>query len=185
MSINLKKDEGINLSKTQPGLAKVRVCLGWTTSEKADLDVSAFGLTAVSGQPKLVSEDYFVFYNHKVTADDAVKHLGDNRTGKGDGDDEIIEVDLTKVDAAVQELSFVVTIDSPTGCNFGKLVDAFIRIVNDADGSEMAIYDLDAQFSQETAVQFGSLFRKGSDWEFKAIGAGFNATLGDFVGQYQ
>jgi tellurium resistance protein TerD len=186
MSINLTKGDGINLTKEVPGLTKVRVGLGWTPPENVDLDVSMFGLTAASGSPKLVSEDYFIFFNNKQTSDGSVKHLGDNRTGAGDGDDETIAVDLTKVNADVQELSFIVTIYSPSGYNFGKVKDAYIRIVNDVTGVEMAKYDLDAQFTDESAVQFGSMFRnpKG-EWEFKAIGAGFVAKLEDFVAQYQ
>lgn len=188
MSIDLKKGQGVNLSKQAPGLNKIRVGLGWGESNPVmDLDVCMFGLRLVNGAPKLHSEDYFIFYNHKESSDGAVKHLGDNRTGAGTGDDETILIELAKVNADVLDLSLFVTIydEKNMGYNFGKVAEAYIRILDDATGVEIAKYKLNEQFTNESALQFGSLVRNGSDWEFKAVGAGYVADLGAILGQYQ
>lgn len=192
MTINLKKGEGINLTKTAPALRVIRVGLGWDKrggfGADFDLDASVFicRLNA-SNEPKLIADEYFVFYNNKVSPDGAVSHSGDNRTGDAGGDDETIIVDLGKMHADAREVSFIVTIhDADTrGQNFGQIQNAYIRLYDDATGKVVADYDLDEMFSQETAVQFGSFFKANGEWSFKAVGAGYKLGLGDFVEGYR
>lgn len=190
MAINLKKGESINLSKREPTLRIIRVGLGWDKSNSGgadfDLDVSVFvcQLNAAK-EPKLLGDDYFVFYNNKQSPDGAVTHSGDNRSGNGAGDDESIIVDLSKIHANGQEISFVVTIHEADARrqSFGQIQNAYIRLY---DGDKVvADYDLDAMFSNETAVQFGSFFKLDNEWLFKAVGAGYCLTLNDFVEGYQ
>lgn len=184
--VNLSKGEGINLSKASPGLSKVRIGLGWEASP-LDLDASVFVCKMNSAnEPKLVSDNHFIFYNNKSTPNGSVIHSGDNRTGDGDGDDETIKVDLSKLESEVAEISVIVTIHEALarGHNFGKLSSAYIRIYNDETGEAIAEYDLDANFGQETAVQFGSLVKTNGSWEFKAVGAGYKLDLGAFYAGY-
>lgn len=183
MSINLQKDQTVSLTKEVPGLSKVRIGLGWDTN--IDLDASCFGLSVASGSPKLVSDDYFVFFNNLRSADGAIRHSGDNRTGDVAGDDETITVDLTAVNKDVTEIAVFVTIYNQPGKTFSMVKDAYIHIVNDANGSEIARYDLTTQFTNENCLQFGSLFYDGKEWQFKALGAGYVAELGDVVAQYK
>lgn len=199
---NLVKDQRFNLTKNAPGMKNLRVELGWKppVGVKADIDVSMFGLyTKPDGNPSLVCDDYFVFFGHHsredkvakglakyiVTDDGAVQYLGDDRgstNGTKSTETMILSVDL--INSAVMENSFIVTIDSPAGMTFGQIGDAYIKLIDDDTNVELAQYDLDEQFTNETAVQFGSLFRTSAGWEFKAIGAGFKNTLGDFVDMY-
>lgn len=193
MAIKLSKGQGINLSKAAPSLKRVRIGLGWDTPElynghPFDLDVSAFicQLNA-AGEPKLISDEHLVFYNNLKSPNGAVVHSGDNRTGAGDGDDETIVVDLPLLDAQAMEISFIVTIhEAPERKqNFGLVRNAFIRLYDDLTGMLVAGYDLDSSFASETAAQFGSLYRRDGEWHFKAVGAGYRLTLGDFVEGYQ
>lgn len=192
MAINLEKGGRINLSKDNPNLKKIRVGLGWDanqfdTGADFDLDASAFVCTTNgSGNPTLISDEFLVFYNHKATPDNAVVHSGDNRTGSGAGDDETITVDLAKMDANATEISFIVTIHEAItrGQNFGQVNNSYISIYDDETGTELAKYALEEEFSTETAVQFGSLYKKDGNWLFKAIGSGFKKGLGDFVALY-
>lgn len=191
MAINLKKGDGINLTKTEPALRNIRVGLGWdkrTGGGDFDLDASVFicRLNAAN-EPKLIADEYFVFYNNKQSPDGGVTHSGDNRTGDAGGDDETIRVSLDKIHADAREISFIVTIHDAVarGQNFGQIQNAYIRLYDDATGRVVAEYDLDEMFSQETAVQFGSFFRQNGEWSFKAVGAGYRLDLGDFVGGYQ
>lgn len=194
MGINLTKGGNINLSKSNPGLKRVRFGLGWDTNAydtggEFDLDASVFVCkNNASGQPKLLSDSHFIFYNNKSDPEGGVTHTGDNRTGAGDGDDESVIVDLGKISSSAEEVSFIVTIHEADirRQNFGQVRNSYIAVYNDETGEELARYRLEDDFSTQTAVQFGSLYRRdGGEWVFKAVGAGFNKGLGDFVGLYQ
>jgi tellurium resistance protein TerD len=188
MPINLSKGQRIDLSKEAPGLSNAWVGLGWDinatdTGSGFDLDASVF---MVGAGGKIPSDPYFIFYNNKNSPDGSVQHLGDNRTGEGSGDDELVEVNLNKVDASVQELIFVVTIHEATQRrqNFGQVRNSYIRIADSTTEQEIARYDLDEDFSTETAIEFGKLYRKDGTWRFQAVGQGYNAGLDKFVQQY-
>ena len=189
MGINLTKGGRINLSKTVPSLKRVGVGLGWdanttNTGSAVDLDASVFGLT--SGQ-KLKDDNWFIFYNNLESPGKAVVHSGDNKTGTGAGDDEFVTVDLEKMDGTgVEELSFVVTIHEATQRkqNFGQVNKSYIRILDMDTGTELARYDLEEDFSTETALQFGSLYLKDGSWGFKAVGQGYSKGLDEFVTAY-
>lgn len=188
MTINLSKGERINLSKEAPTLKKAAIGLGWNTNvtdtgSAFDLDASVFMLSATG---KIPSEKYFVFYNNPNSPDGSVKHMGDNRTGAGEGDDELIAVDLSKVDLSVEEIVFVVTIHEAVARrqNFGQVQKSYIRIFDLDAKKEVARYDLDEDFSRETAVEFGKLYLKDGDWRFQALGEGYNDGLEKFVARY-
>jgi len=193
MTIQLKKDQSLNLIKAVPGLSVIRVGLGWTipnNQPKIDLDVSVLCLMNDGGVVRLPSDAFMVFYGNpaKQSPDGAVKHMGDNRTGDGNGDDEVVMIDLTKVDPRIVDLAVFVTIydEQNQGLNFSRVSDAYIRVVNEATGTELARADLDCQFTNESAVQFGSIFRGPTDWEFKNIGAGFaGVDLGKIYDNYK
>lgn len=192
MPINLEKGQRINLSKENPSLKRVRIGLGWKanasdTGAGFDLDASVFGCKRDgSGEPKLLADEYFVFYNNLKSPCGAIIHQGDERTGAAEGDDETITVDLGTVDTRLEEISFIVTIFDASGRkqNFGQVRDAYIKLYNDETGGELCSYDLDEDFSAETAVQFGSLYLKDGQWRFHAVGQGYNAGLDAFVRQY-
>jgi tellurium resistance protein TerD len=181
MPVSLQKGGNVSLSKEAPGLQGVRVGLGWDTrvtdGSGFDLDASVFILNA---DGKVRSDADFIFYNNKAGAGGAVNHMGDNLTGEGDGDDEVVAVKLVSLPADVTKLAFAVTIhdaDSRSQ-NFGMVTNAFIRVVNDGDNTEIARYDLSEDASTETAMIFGELYRHGDEWKFKAIGQGFAGGLG-------
>jgi len=194
MAISLTKGTKINLSKEAPNLTRVRFGLGWkpnptNTGAAFDLDASAFGLKLdANGDPKLAGNDadFFVFYNNLQSVDGAMVHTGDNRTGDAQGDDETIVVDLQKLSTMIDEVSFIVTIHEAQARkqNFGQVSKSYINVYNDATGDILAKYDLEDDFSAETAVQFGSLYKKDGSWSFKAIGAGYNLGLDAFVSGY-
>lgn len=181
MAISLSKGGNVSLSKEAPGLTQVLVGLGWdaraTDGGDFDLDASAFLLDA-SG--KVRGDADFIFYNNLRSADGSVAHTGDNRTGQGDGDDEAITVDLSKVPADVSRIAVCVTIhDAETRRqNFGMVSNAFVRVVNTANKAEVARYDLAEDASTETAMIFAEIYRNAADWKFKAIGQGFAGGLG-------
>lgn len=188
MAFNLEKGSRYNLSKDAPNLTKVKFGLGWTpnsfdTGAEFDLDVSLFGLGA---NGKIVDNDHFIFYNQKATPNGSIKHTGDNKSGAGEGDDESVLIDLTLLSPAVTEISVIVTIHEADGRkqNFGQVKDSYIKLYDDATGEVKAQYSLEDDFSVETAVQFGSLFKKDGQWLFKAVGAGFKKGLNDFVAIY-
>lgn len=192
MAINLEKGGRINLSKDVPALKRVRLGLGWDANafdsgKDFDLDASVFICKANGeGHPKLISDQYFVFYGNLVSPDGGVTHKGDNRTGITTGDDENIIVDLKKLAPEVEEISFVVTIyEAPERRqNFGQVKNSYIKLYDDESGKEVAKYSLEEDFSTETAVQFGSLYKKDGAWLFKAVGAGYKKGLADFVVAY-
>lgn len=181
MAVSLSKGGNVSLSKEAPGLKAVRVGLGWDTrvtdGSAFDLDASVFVLNETG---KVRSDADFVFYNNKNGANGAVVHQGDNLTGEGSGDDEVVAVSLDKIPADIQKLSFAVTIHEADGRrqNFGMVSNAFIRVANAEGGTEIARYDLSEDASTETAMIFGELYRHGSEWKFKAIGQGFAGGLG-------
>jgi tellurium resistance protein TerD len=183
MGISLSKGGNISLSKEagSAGVAKLTVGLGWdpraTDGVDFDLDASAFLLNAGG---KVRSDADFIFYNQRNSACGGIEHMGDNRTGGGDGDDEQIKIDVTKIPAEVSKISITVTIDEADKRrqNFGMVANAFIRVVNDADGKELTRFDLGEDFSTETAVIFGELYRNGVEWKFRAVGQGYAGGLG-------
>jgi len=180
MAVSLSKGGNVSLSKEAPGLKAVRVGLGWDTrvtdGSAFDLDTSVF-LLGDSG--KVRSDADFVFYNNKNGGNGSVIHQGDNLTGEGSGDDEVVAVTLDQLPADVQKLSFAVTIHEADGRrqNFGMVSNAFIRVLNADGGVEIARYDLSEDASTETAMIFGELYRHSGEWKFKAIGQGFNGGL--------
>lgn len=181
MPVSLSKGANVSLSKEAPGLTAVRVGLGWDTrvtdGSAFDLDASVFVLAA---DGKVASDADFIFYNNKTGAGGAVEHQGDNTTGEGAGDDEVVKVNLAKLPASVTKLAFAVTIHDADARkqNFGMVSNAYIRVLNEAGGSEIARYDLSEDASTETAMIFGELYRNGDEWKFKAIGQGFAGGLG-------
>jgi tellurium resistance protein TerD len=181
MGVSLQKGGNVNLSKEAPGLSAVHVGLGWdvraTDGGDFDLDASAF---LVKADGKVRGDSDFIFYNNLKSSDGSVQHMGDNKTGAGEGDDEVVNVDLSKVPAEVDKVAFAVTIhDGETKRqSFGQIQNAFIRVMNKADNKELARYDLTEDGSTETALIFGELYRHGADWKFRAVGQGFKGGLG-------
>lgn len=181
MAVSLSKGGNVSLSKEAPGLTKVLVGLGWDVraSDGADfdLDASVF-LCAASG--KVRSDSDFIFYNNLKSSDGSVEHTGDNKTGAGEGDDEAVKVDLSKVPADVQKLVFSVTIHEAESRkqNFGMVSNAFVRVVNETDNKEITRYDLSEDSSVDTAMMFAELYRNGAEWKFRAVGQGFKGGLG-------
>jgi len=180
MAISLQKGGNVSLTKTDPGLTRARVGLGWdvrtTDGADFDLDTSVF-LVGDSGQ--VLSSAHFVFYNQKTSPDGAVVHSGDNLTGAGSGDDESVSIDLAGVDSNVQRIVFAVTIHEAESRrqNFGMVRNAFMRVLNAESDSELARFDLSEDYSIETAMVFGEIYRHGAEWKFKAVGQGFEGGL--------
>lgn len=181
MAISLSKGGNVSLSKESPGLSSLLIGLGWdaraTDGSDFDLDASAFLLKA---DGKVRSDADFIFYNQLKSDNGSVEHLGDNRTGEGDGDDEELVVQLNNVPADVEKIAIAVTIhDADTrNQNFGQVSSAYIRCVNKENGTEIAKYDLSEDASVETAMIFGEIYRHNGDWKFKAVGQGFEGGLG-------
>ena len=180
MALSLQKGQNFSLDKTDPGLNKVLIGLGWdpraTDGREFDLDASAFLLNA-SG--KVNTHEDVVFYNQLKSTCRSVEHTGDNRTGEGDGDDESLIVTLSNVPADITRIPIAVTIHDAQnrGQNFGQVSNAFIRIENYETQTEIARFDLTEDASTETAMIFGELYRHGSDWKFKAVGQGYAGGL--------
>ncbi|MFT4127521.1 MAG: TerD family protein [Gordonia sp. (in: high G+C Gram-positive bacteria)] len=180
MGVSLSKGGNVSLSKEAPGLTAVSVGLGWdvrtTTGTDFDLDASAIALGA---DKKVVSDQHFIFFNNLKSPEGAIEHLGDNLTGEGDGDDEVINVDLAGTPPTIESIVFPVSIydADARSQSFGQVRDAFIRVVNKANGTEIARYDLSEDASTETAMVFGELYRHGADWKFRAIGQGYASGL--------
>ena len=187
MAISLNKGGNLSLSKTDPSLNQVLIGLGWdaraTDGADFDLDASAFLLAA---NDKVRAETDFIFYNQTRSPEGSVEHTGDNRTGAGDGDDEAIKIDLAKVPAEVQKIAITVTIHDAEsrGQNFGQVQNAFIRVVNDQTNVEIVRFDLNEDYSTETAMIFGELYRHNGEWKFRAVGQGYNGGLSAMCRQY-
>ena len=180
MGVSLSKGGNVSLTKAAPNLTAVTVGLGWdaraTTGVDFDLDASAL---ALGENHKIVSDQHFVFFNNLRSPDGSIEHLGDNLTGEGEGDDEQINVNLAAVPPTVISVVFPVSIyDAESRSqSFGQVRNAYIRVVNQSDGSELARYDLSEDASTETAMVFGELYRNGPEWKFRAIGQGYASGL--------
>jgi tellurium resistance protein TerD len=181
MAISLQKGQKVDLTKGNAGLNNILIGLGWDTNKydggaDFDLDAAAF-LLADNGKVK--NDADFVFYSNLKHASGAVEHTGDNLTGEGEGDDEAIKVDLSKIPADVSKVDFTVTIYDADNRhqNFGMVSNAFIRIVNESNGQELIRYDLGEDYSVETAVIAAEIYRNGTEWKFNAIGSGFAGGL--------
>jgi tellurium resistance protein TerD len=187
MSVSLSKGGNVSLTKIAPSLTSVAVALGWdtrtTTGADFDLDASAL-LCGENG--KVVDDQHFVFFNNLQSPDGSVEHTGDNLTGEGEGDDEVINVDLSRMAAAVTKIVFPVSIYDAEARqqSFGQVVNAYIRIIDRATDTELARYDLTEDASTETAMIFGELYRLDAEWKFRAIGQGYASGLGGIAKDY-
>lgn len=180
MAVSLKKGENVSLSKTDPNLKNVLIGLGWDAraSDGADFDLDA-SLFMVGENGKVQNDDWFIFYNQLTSPCRSVEHTGDNRTGAGEGDDEAIKVALDKVPAHISRLIIAVTIHDAEARkqNFGMVLDAFVRLVNSDSDQEVLRFDLSEDYSTETAMVFGEIYRRGSEWKFRAVGQGYAGGL--------
>ncbi|MED4204125.1 TerD family protein [Neobacillus mesonae] len=181
MAVSLSKGQKVDLTKTNPGLTKVVVGLGWDTNKydggnDFDLDSSVF-LLGENG--KVTTETDFVFYNNPQGGNGSVVHTGDNRTGEGDGDDEQVNINLTAIPANIQRVAFTITIHDAASRNqnFGQVSNSYARIFNEETGEELIRYDLGEDFSIETAIVVGELYRHNGEWKFSAIGSGYQGGL--------
>lgn len=181
MAVNLTKGQKIDLTKTNAGLKNIIVGLGWDVNKydgdsDFDLDASAFIL---SGSGKVRSDEDFIFFNNTKGANGAIEHTGDNLTGEGEGDDEQVKIDLSKMPADIEKVNFAITIHEADvrNQNFGQVSNAFVRIVDEATNEELVRYDLGEDFSIETALIVGELYKHNSEWKFSAIGAGYQGGL--------
>jgi tellurium resistance protein TerD len=191
MAVSLAKGQRVSLEKIAPGLTEIFVGLGWDiksvdTGVDFDLDASVFLL---GSNDKLISDKHFVFFNNLTSPDaaKAIEHTGDNLTGAGDGDDEIIKVKLTQVPAEVEKIVITVTIHEAQERkqNFGQVQNAFVRIVNLQNEQEVVRYDLVEDYSTETALIMAELYRKDGEWRLNAVGAGYQGGLKALLDRYQ
>lgn len=185
MAINLKKGQKVDLTKSNPGLKKILIGLGWDVNKydggsEFDLDAAAFMLDSTGKAP---TENQFVFYSNLKDPSGAVEHTGDNLTGEGEGDDEQIIIDLSLVPEVIEKIDFTVTIyeAEDRNQNFGQVSNAYIRVVNMDNNEELIRYDLGEDFSIETAVVVGEIYRNKGEWKFNAIGSGFQGGLAALV----
>lgn len=187
MAVSLKKGQKVDLTKGGSGCQKFLIGLGWDVNSydgaAFDLDAAAF---CVNAENKVTSDDDFVFYNNLKHPSGGVTHLGDNLTGDGDGDDEQIEVDLSLVPANIERIIFTVTINDADvrNQNFGQVNNAFIRVVDTSTNTEVLRYDLSEDYSIETALEVGALYRADGEWKFNAIGAGYEGGLAALCGAH-
>lgn len=188
MPISLQKGQKVDLTKGNPGLSKLMVGLGWDVNHYdggADFDLDAAAFLLGDNGKVTVPED-FVFYSNLKHQSGAVEHMGDNRTGEGEGDDEQIMVELSKVPSNISKIAFTATIyeADERHQNFGQVSNAYIRIMDESSGQELIRYDLGEDFSIETAVVVGEIYKHGSEWKFNAIGSGFQGGLGALCANY-
>lgn len=187
MALTLQKGGNLSLSKADPSLTKILVGLGWdpraTDGTEFDLDASAFLL---GDNGKVRGEADFIFYNQLRSQDGSIEHTGDNRTGAGEGDDEVIKVDLSRVSGDVDKIAFTVTIHDAEARkqNFGQVGNSFIRVVNEVSGAEVVRYDLAEDASTETAMIFAELYRNNGEWKFRAVGQGHAGGLRTLASGY-
>lgn len=188
MSVILSKGEKVDLTKGNPSLNKLMVGLGWDTNQydgEADFDLDA-SLFMLKANDKVGNDKDFVFYGNLTHESKSVVHTGDNRTGEGDGDDEVIKVDLSKVPSDYTKLSIVVTIYEAEKRlqNFGMVSNAYIRLVDESNGEEILRYDLSEDFSTQTALVIGEIYKHNGEWKFKAVGSGYDGGLARLCATY-
>ncbi|MBB4087338.1 tellurium resistance protein TerD [Sphingomonas carotinifaciens] len=187
MSVSLSKGGNVSLSKEEPGLSRILIGLGWDTrtTDGTDFDLDASAFLLGTGD-RVRGDADFIFYNNLRSADGSVEHTGDNRTGEGDGDDEALKVDLATVPSDVQKIAVSVTIHEgeQRRQSFGMVSNAFIRVVNDVTGREIARYDLSEDASTETAMIFGEVYRHNGEWKFRAVGQGYKGGLAPMARNY-
>ncbi|WP_053980602.1 TerD family protein [Marinagarivorans algicola] len=187
MGVSLQKGGNVSLEKVAPGMTKLRAGLGWDTraTDGTDFDLDA-SIFMIGEDGKVLDDKGFIFYNNLKSVCGSVEHTGDNLTGEGDGDDETIKINLTDVPAAVSKIVIAVTIHDAAARNqnFGQVSNAFIRVLNETDNSEVVRYDLSEDYSVETALNFGEFYRHNGEWKFKAIGQGFAGGLAPLAKQY-
>ncbi len=188
MPINLSKGQKVDLTKSNPSLKHLMIGLGWDVNPYAsgydfDLDASAFMLGSNGKTP---TEKEFIFYGNLEHTSGSVKHMGDNLTGSGNGDDEQIIVDLTMIPANVSRIAFTVTIYDAElrRQNFGQVSNSFIRVVDQDTNNEILRYDLGEEFSIETAIVVGEIYKYNNEWKFNAIGSGFQGGLAALCNHY-
>jgi tellurium resistance protein TerD len=187
MAVSLTKGGNVSLTKEAPGLTAVTVGLGWdvrtTTGTDFDLDASAI---AVNASGTVYSDAHFIFFNNKQTPDQTIVHTGDNRTGEGVGDDEQINVNLQGLPADIDKVVFSASIYEADNRqqNFGQVRNAYIRVLNQDGGTEIARYDLSEDASTETAMVFGELYRNGAEWKFRAVGQGYASGLAGIASDF-
>lgn len=188
MSISLSKGQKIDLSKASPGLARAIVGLGWDTNKYSggfdfDLDASAF---LVGENGKCQNDQDFIFYNNLQGGNGSVVHTGDNRTGEGEGDDEQVKIDFSKVPNHIHKIAITVTIHDALQRrqNFGQVSNAFVRVVNEDNNEEVLRYDLAEDFSVETAIVVCEIYRHNGEWRFSAVGSGFEGGLASLCRNY-
>ncbi len=186
--INLTKGQKVDLTKGNANLKKIRIGLGWDTNRYTggstfDLDASAFLLNA---NTKCVGSEDFIFFNNLVGRNSGVVHTGDNLTGEGEGDDEVIMVEFDKIPSDIEKIAITVTIYQALEKkqNFGQVSNAYIRCVDDATGAELVRYDLGEDYSTETGLLFAEVYKAGSEWKFSAVGSGYKEGLEGFCTQY-
>ena len=188
MGVCLTKGQKVSLTKDNEGLSKIIVGIGWDinqfdTGGDFDLDSVAF---MVGDNGKVTKQEDFIFFGNLKHPSGSVEHLGDNRTGVGEGDDEVIKIELSKIPAEITKIVFAVTIYEAEARhqNFGQVSNAFVRIVDEVKNEEMLRYDLGEDFSIETAAVFGELYKHNGEWKFNAIGSGFQGGLAALCGAY-
>lgn len=188
--VNLQKGQNISLEKVAPGLNKLHIGLGWDTNKYEggsdfDLDAMCF-LIGADGKVAGGNDRNFVFFNNKQDPTGAVTHSGDNLTGAGEGDDEVINVDLSKVGDGIEKIVFIAIIfkGEERKQNFGQIMNAYIRVVDQGDNKELIRYDLSEDYSIETSVEIAELYKKNGVWKFKAVGGGTKKTLETIVSEY-
>lgn len=187
MAVTLSKGGNVSLTKVDPSLKNVKIGLGWDTrstdGQDFDLDASAFLLTDTG---KVRNDSDFIFYNNLKSSEGSVTHTGDNRTGEGEGDDESLIIELSRIPQEITKIVFVVTIHDATARrqSFGQVANAFIRLVNNDSNVEAARYDLSEDASTETAMLFGELYRHAGEWKFRAVGQGYAGGLASVCAQY-
>ncbi|MBF0308668.1 MAG: TerD family protein [Magnetococcales bacterium] len=187
MAISLSKGGNVSLSKEAPGLKEIMIGLGWdvrkTDGAAFDIDASAFVLNE---QGKVRTDTDFIFYNNRKSPCGNIEHMGDNRTGAGEGDDEQVRVNLASLPADIAKIVVCVTIHDAESRkqNFGQIQNAFIRVCNNADNAVIVRYDLSEDYSTETAMLFGEVYRSGADWKFRAVGQGYAGGLAAMARQY-
>ncbi|PKH02008.1 chemical-damaging agent resistance protein C [Psychromonas sp. MB-3u-54] len=187
MAVSLQKGGNVSLEKVAPGMTKCLLGLGWDSrsTDGTDFDLDASGFM-VNAEGKVLSDKGFIFYGNLVSECSSVEHTGDNLTGEGEGDDEAIKIDLSKVPADVMKIVVGVTIHEAESRkqNFGQVSNAFIRVVNEENNEEVARYDLSEDYSTETALLFGEMYRHNGAWKFKAVGQGFAGGLKAMAQQF-